>query len=507
MNKFTKFLCLALMVVAIPCCFMFAGCQTAVVVQSIEKTGTSGLVDTYTITYTDGSTSTFTITNGRDGNDGANGQDGQDGADGENFSVTDAYNKYLEENPGATYEDFLRSCVTVQDASRTAVVGRCLLSSVKLYTEYRVTKTSSGFLGSQSYKDNVRSGGSGVIYKIEDDWTYMITNYHVVYNASANADNGSYIARRIVGYLYGSEGPNGYATDDGQTKKLDTDGYPMYDYGTLGIDMEYVGGSAEKDIAVIRARTADIEAINPDARAITFANDYHVGEVALAVGNTEGEGISVTEGIVSVDSENVTLSIDTVRDYRSMRIDTAIYHGNSGGGLFNAVGELIGITNAGDETDENVNYAIPLDIVRNTVENIMYYFFDEDQTTNGAYKVLLGVTVVTENTKYVYDNDLGYGKIEETLVVDEIIADSIFSKLNALVDDQLISMFIGQSPQTMVEYKLNTSYNIGDLLLTLRVGDIIQFKLSRPAATAGDPANIVTSNTYTITSTDLVKLA
>lgn len=34
---------------------------------SITKTGTSGLVDTYTITYTDGTTSSFTVTNGQDG--------------------------------------------------------------------------------------------------------------------------------------------------------------------------------------------------------------------------------------------------------------------------------------------------------------------------------------------------------------------------------------------------------------------------------------------------------
>lgn len=54
-------------------------------IESIEKTGTSGLVDTYTITYTDGNDTTFEVTNGArgaDGHDGANGQDGQDGADG-----------------------------------------------------------------------------------------------------------------------------------------------------------------------------------------------------------------------------------------------------------------------------------------------------------------------------------------------------------------------------------------------------------------------------------------
>ena len=51
-------------------------------IQKIEKTDTQGLVDTYTITYTDGSTTTFTVTNGADGQDGQNGVDGADGASG-----------------------------------------------------------------------------------------------------------------------------------------------------------------------------------------------------------------------------------------------------------------------------------------------------------------------------------------------------------------------------------------------------------------------------------------
>ena len=41
-------------------------------ISKIEKTGTSGLVDTYTVTYTNGNTDTFTVTNGQDGSDGAN---------------------------------------------------------------------------------------------------------------------------------------------------------------------------------------------------------------------------------------------------------------------------------------------------------------------------------------------------------------------------------------------------------------------------------------------------
>lgn len=53
--------------------------QDGVGISSIAKTSTSGLVDTYTITYTNGNTTTFDITNGQNGTNGTNGTDGTDG--------------------------------------------------------------------------------------------------------------------------------------------------------------------------------------------------------------------------------------------------------------------------------------------------------------------------------------------------------------------------------------------------------------------------------------------
>ena len=53
--------------------------QDGVGIKDISLVKSTGLVDTYLITYTDGSTSTFTVTNGADGKDGANGEDGKDG--------------------------------------------------------------------------------------------------------------------------------------------------------------------------------------------------------------------------------------------------------------------------------------------------------------------------------------------------------------------------------------------------------------------------------------------
>lgn len=59
--------------------------DTGVGIASIIKTSTSDLIDTYTITYTNNTQTTFTVTNGRDGIDGVDGTDGTDGIDGVGF--------------------------------------------------------------------------------------------------------------------------------------------------------------------------------------------------------------------------------------------------------------------------------------------------------------------------------------------------------------------------------------------------------------------------------------
>lgn len=489
MKKWYKYACMAVMAVVMPCCMFFAGCQQSVVIKDITFTESRGLEDVYTITYSDGTTRTISIKNGKDGTNGTN------GADGDTLSITEAFEKYKELHPGATYEDFLRDCMDDGSNTQTAVVARCLSSAMKLYTEYRVDEVTS-YYPPRVEKTVKRSGGSAVIYKIEDEYTYIITNCHVVYNQEANADNnnGSKIAQRIVGYLYGSEGANGLKSIDGVTQK-DADGYPIYEYGAMGVELEYVGSSVEKDIALVRGKTADLKAINPEISAATFADEYYVGESAIAIGNPEGQGLSVTEGIVSVDSEYIYLQIDeTVRAHRSMRIDTAIYHGSSGGGLFNEKGELIGITNAGDGTDENVNYAVPLPVVKNTVENIMYYYQDGDPLTQGGYKITMGLTVNIENSKYVYDADTGMGDIVEEIIVSEVLGGSIAESLGILVGDQLVSFQIGAT-----EYMLDRSYQFGDLLLNVRAGDIIKMTVLRDGAERESSERI-------IATTDLVAL-
>lgn len=433
-----------------------AGCSQTATVTSISLTSSNDRQSVYTIYYSDGTTQTLTVQNGQD------------------VTADELYAKYKEVyGEDLTYDEFLQKYL-VLSADNSSVIGKALQSSVKLYTEFIETVTD--FFGRPSGVNTAQYTGSGVVYQMDEESTYIITNYHVIYSNNANSTyNGGKTARRIVCFLYGSE--NG--TDD-FTPQKDSDGYNTYDYGDYAIECEYVGGSLTKDIAIVRADTADVLAVNPNVQPAVFADEYHVGETAIAIGNPENEGISVTEGIVSVGSEEISLQIDsTVRTYRSLRIDTAIYGGSSGGGLFNVKGELIGITNAGDKEDENINFAIPLEIAKGTADNVLYFYRDGNEETTGAYTPSIGITTVAQNTRYSYDAGVGYGKITEEIVVDQVSSGSIAAQVGLQQNDRVTAFVING-----VKKQLDRCYDFTDTLLTLRPGDTISFEITRGSEAA-----------------------
>lgn len=466
-KKKVSLILVALMCVILTCC---CACsisfgQTGISVVSISKTSSTDLADVYTIVYSDGSSSTLEVANGRDG------------ADGKDVDIDDLYAKYLQLYPDATYEDFLSSVLQVNASSNTTDIHKALQSSAKIYTEFTESYRVNAMF---TTKETAVYLGSSVIYKIDSDYTYFITNYHVVYDSSATETNK--IAKKIVCYLYGSEG-------EPVSTNTKSNGCTVYDYGNYAIECEYVGGSITADLAIVKAPTDAVKAINPNVQPVTFAKNYHVGDTAIAIGNPEGEGISVTQGIVSVDNEYIHLSIDgTTRAYRSARIDTSIYNGSSGGGLFDINGELIGITNAGDGEDQNVNYAIPLEIVKSAVENIM-------RNGGSAKKITLGIEVVSTSSKYVFDAQKGVGEVIETVCINKITSGSISEKMGLQADDVLIAFVVNG-----VEHTINRNFNIGDMLFAVRSGDVIGFKISR-----GDQT--LTTNTYTVLPADLNQIA
>ncbi len=498
MKKFLK--CVFLTIIASMLCIAIfvSGCTTtAVGISSIEYTSSDGNVDIYTIYYTDGSSSNFTVTNGTDGQNGKDGEDGEDGTDGNSVTAEDLYETYKSYyDDDLTYAEFLEKYLSSASVDTTtdvtSSINKCLLSAASVYSEYEYTYYTSSGMGYGPSGGNyishtavACSSGSAILYEKGNEYSYFLTNYHVVYES----DYGG-ISDTIHLYLYGSEVI--------PSANYNTSGYiTSIDYGDYAIECEYVGGSAASDIAVLRVKTADIDAINSDFQAVTIADGYNVGETVFTIGNAETEGLSVTEGIISVDSEFIYLSVDgTYRSYRSIRIDTAVYEGNSGGGLFNSNGELVGLVNAGDSTDQNINYAIPITIVTGTADNIIYYYEDGDDSTTDSYGITIGITYTTENSKYVYDSVSGYGEITEDIVISAITDNSIAEEVGFAVGDIITEMIITDSDGNTASYQITRSFNVTDLILTLRSGYEISFTYSRDDVSG-------TTSVYTITSDDL----
>ncbi len=448
---------------------LFAGCSSAYVT-GIENTG-DGL---YTVHYSDGSTTTFTVENGKDGAD---------------LNIEDVYQSYCERYGEIEFSEFLEKYLDVNAGDNTGVIQKSLQSAVTVYAEFCVTQSSGWPFGSM-LKGLSQSIGSGVIYEIDDSSVYFVTNYHVVYNSSANADNGSDIGRRLVVYLYGSEDKDKPAQINGETDEL---GYPVLDYGDYAIECEFVGGSYSNDLAVLRADKADVFAVNDSVAAASVADGYAVGQTAIAIGNTEAEGISVTEGIVSVEREEVLFTGGRTQEV--LRIDTAIYSGNSGGGLFDLKGRLIGITNGGNEEDQNINYAIPLQVVRGTVENILFHATDGDDNTNGLLTPTLGIGLESQNARYVYDAAEGYGKIYEDVAVATISSRSIAAGIGIEEGDLVCAFLINGKA-----YEIARSYDIGDLCLTLRPGDTLSFTVERDGAQVSTASYTLDSDDFSVIS-------
>lgn len=486
MSKKKMFIVAAALILCLALAGVLAACagNDGVGVKSIEKTGSEGSTDIYTVYYTDGTTTTFEV------------QNGTDGADGESVSAQDIYEQYkLATGDTLTYEEFIDKYLDVTVAQdNSEVISSVLRSTAAVYTEFYETQSSFPMGGSLS--GTAVYTGSAVIYKIEGDHTWFITNYHVVYSENANEDNLTYsrsgaddqhIARRIILYLYGSEGTPA-------KKSGETNDYTAYDYGKYAIECEYAGGSEQNDLALLKAKTADVKAINSDVCEVSFAEGYDVGDTAIVIGNTGGDGISVTEGIVSVHSENIYLEISGEKTvHRSMRVDAAMYGGNSGGGCFNVYGQLIGVPHAGNgEEEQGINYAIPVDTVKSVVDNLYHYAASGKL---GAYKVTLGVTVTEDNSRYVYDEMSGSGKITADTVVKEVTEGGIAAALGLQAGDKIIKVTLSGG-----EYTLMRSYMLNYPLFALKEGDTFTITYER----GGEEH---TTAAHTVAAGELAKVA
>ncbi len=165
------------------------------------------------------------------------------------------------------------------------------------------------------------SSGSGVI--ISEDG-YIVTNHHVV--------------------------------EGGKSIKVYLRNGDSYDAKIIGTDKT-------TDLALLK-----IEATNLIYAQFGDSATLQVGDAAIAIGNPLGllHGTATT-GIISALDRELTINNETMN---LLQTDASISPGNSGGGLFNAKGELIGIVNAKSSAEyaEGIGFAIPINDVKPVIE-------------------------------------------------------------------------------------------------------------------------------------------
>ena len=126
--------------------------------------------------------------------------------------------------------------------------------------------------------------------------------------------------------------------------------------------------------------TSDIAVVKVDATGLTPAtvgnsDSLKVGESVMAVGNPLGElGGTVTSGIVSALNRSVSIQgSSSVNTMSLIQMDASVSPGNSGGGLFNMNGELVGVVNAksSDSDAEGLGFAIPINDAMKVAQDLL----------------------------------------------------------------------------------------------------------------------------------------
>lgn len=198
--------------------------------------------------------------------------------------------------------------------------------------------------------ENEAGTGSGVIYKKDDEYAYIITNHHVIDHADA------------IEVVLNDE---------------------------TTVDAVLLGSDLFTDLAVLRIDGSHVDQVIERGSSELVK----VGEPAIAIGNPLGHMFSgtVTQGVIS--GTNRTIPLDFNNDGRPdwqaevIQTDAAINPGNSGGALINIEGQLIGINSMkiNQSAVEGIGFAIPIDVAWPIVEEL--------ETTGEVKRPFLGVEI------------------------------------------------------------------------------------------------------------------
>lgn len=308
----------------------------------------------------------------------------------------------------------LTSTASVENGMDVSTIAENVMPSVVAINISAIVEQQGMFGYTQQYE--AEGSGSGIIIGENDSELLMVTNNHVVSDATTVnvtfADGESYEA---------------------QVKSTDSD----------------------TDLAIVVVKLSDIKESTMNQIKIATIGDsdsLKVGEQVVAIGNALGYGQSVTTGIVSAkdrtNSTNTTPLIQT---------DAAINPGNSGGALLNMKGEVIGINSSkySDTTVEGMGYAIPITAVQDRLDDLMNR--QTREKVDESEKGYLGISCATVSS----DVSEAYGIPEGVLVTD--VASKSAAEKAGIKANYVITKIDGQSISSAEELteKLNY-YAVGE---------------------------------------------
>ena len=305
------------------------------------------------------------------------------------------------------------SAVNTASGMTTAQVSEMVSPSVVVITTEQVVYSQWSWYG----QSQVESGaGSGVIISSDG---YILTCAHVVSGAS------------------------------NITVSIGDKDYPA----TL------VGEDTTSDIAVVK-----VDATGLTPATVGNSDNLKVGESVMAVGNPLGElGGTVTSGIVSALNRSVSIQgSSSVNTMSLIQMDASVSPGNSGGGLFNMNGELVGIVNAksSDSDAEGLGFAIPV----NDAVKVAQELLENGYVTGRPY---LGISyyAVTDAQTAAQLGVNAYG-----VYIVEVVKGGPADKAGLQAGDRIVSVDGSE---------VATQSDLGTLMQNHKAGDAIQITVAR----------------------------
>lgn len=226
------------------------------------------------------------------------------------------------------YNKVKNAVVTVESYQKTST------EASDYFSEWFGSQSGGSSSSSSSTEDQLAAEGTGLIYETDGNYSYIVTNNHVIKGANEIEiimANGTKVKAKLI------------------------------------------GKNATKDIAVLRISSASVTTTG------TFVNSSKVqaGQQVLAIGSPLGSDYasSLTSGIVSATNRQID---DSPIKLSAIQTDVALNPGNSGGPLINMAGEVIGInsmkissTEDGSEDVEGMSFSIPSNTVVATIKSII----------------------------------------------------------------------------------------------------------------------------------------